>query len=123
MFTKKNKDLNNILFTTYFSHLIGFKASYAFDNNNDTYWYPDSYGPTHTSENQDYIAYEFPVAVRIQGNNFFLKLFNLSYCNFDWSIQRDLAISPELCNWQPILILTILFLIGCAIFHSQEGFA
>ena len=24
-------------------------------------------GPTHTSESQDFIAYEFPVAVRIQG--------------------------------------------------------
>ena len=47
--------------------ITGFKASYAFDNNNDTYWYPDPYGPTHTSENQDYIAYEFPVAVRILG--------------------------------------------------------
>jgi len=49
------------------SEYSGFKASYAFDNNNDTYWYPDPYGPTHTPDSSDFIGFEFPVAVRIHG--------------------------------------------------------
>ena len=43
--------------------LLGFNASYAFDNNDQTSWYASGWG-THDN-NDDWIAYEFQVAVRI----------------------------------------------------------
>ena len=42
---------------------IGFNASYAFDGNNNTSWYPSGWGMH--DNNDDWIGFEFPVAVRI----------------------------------------------------------
>merc|ERR1712226_1280622 len=43
----------------------GYKPSFAFDNNNSTAWYPSGWG-IHDN-NDDWIAYEFTVAVRVHG--------------------------------------------------------
>lgn len=40
--------------------------SFAFDGDKETAWFPDNYGSNH-SNNDDWIAFEFPVAVRIHG--------------------------------------------------------
>jgi len=50
------------------SNYPGYVASYAFDNDNKTFWYPSSYGEVHNN-NDDWIAYEFPIAVRIHSVN------------------------------------------------------
>jgi len=43
----------------------GYKPSFAFDTNNETAWYPSGWG-IHDN-NDDWIAYEFTVAVRVHG--------------------------------------------------------
>jgi len=43
----------------------GYKPSFAFDNNNATAWYPSGWG--NHDNNDDWIAYEFTVAVRVHG--------------------------------------------------------
>ena len=42
---------------------VGFNASYAFDGNNNTLWYSSGWG-VHDN-NDDWIGYEFPIAVRV----------------------------------------------------------
>ena len=42
---------------------VGFNASYAFDDNNNTLWYSSGWG-VHDN-NDDWIGYEFPIAVRV----------------------------------------------------------
>lgn len=43
----------------------GYKPAYAFDDNNNTAWYPSGWG--NHDNNDDWIAYEFTVAVRVHG--------------------------------------------------------
>jgi len=43
----------------------GYKPSFAFDNNNGSAWYPSGWG-IHDN-NDDWVAYEFTVAVRVHG--------------------------------------------------------
>lgn len=43
----------------------GYSPEYAFDGNNETSWYPDGWGKHDGMD--DWIAFEFPVAVRIHG--------------------------------------------------------
>ena len=47
------------------SLLPGYKPSFAFDNNNGSAWYPSGWG-IHDN-NDDWVAYEFTVAVRVHG--------------------------------------------------------
>ena len=55
----RKRSLINLLFI----YCLEYKASYAFDKNLNTAWYPSGYGKH--DNNDDWIAYEFSVAVRI----------------------------------------------------------
>lgn len=48
-----------------FQYSLGYKPSFAFYTNNETAWYPSWWG-IHDN-NDDWIAYEFTVAVRVHG--------------------------------------------------------